>query len=304
MSIFRTKIDDINIDDIEQFIAEKHPENIRLEYKSGFSTTDVNQQIAKEVSAFANQQGGILIYGVSEESGKTRKPDAIIGIDKSLSPRQKIQSVCIDHIYPPVVPEIQEYEIKTDATKVVVLVRIDMSDEVPHTINSRTGFYIRSQDRSDPREMTDEELELLWNRRSKLVERRKRLLKRAYERVFPPDIHSFGIKSAVILQAIPLYPLESFVNRKALLEKYRGAQVPGSQGFPLVIDDIKTASDSIYANLKPKTEDTATFKREEYGELNIFGQVSFIENAVHSFQGKDGIFLGWQLKRLFFMIYS
>ena len=34
MSVFKKKIDDINISDIEAFVAEKHPENIRLEYKS------------------------------------------------------------------------------------------------------------------------------------------------------------------------------------------------------------------------------------------------------------------------------
>jgi hypothetical protein len=302
MSIFNKKIDDISIDDICQFIGEKHSENIRLEYKSGFSTTDVNQQIAKEVSAFANQQGGILIYGVNEELGKTRKPDAIIGIDKYLNPRQKIQSVCIDHIYPPIVPEIQECILKTDGGKVVVVVRVEIGDETPHTINNRTGFYIRSQDRSDPREITDEELELLWNRRAKLIERRELLLRRSYERMFPPDAERFDMLTAVTLRAIPLYPMQPLIDRTTLFDQYRAAEVLGCQGFPLVIGDIKTASDSIYAHITPKKDDTSEFKREEYGEINIFGQVSFIENAIHSFKGNTGILLGWQLKRLLFMI--
>jgi len=218
MSLFLKKIDEITIDDLESFVSAKHPENIRLEYKSSFSATDANQQIAKEVSAFANQQGGVLIYGIGEEPGKTRKPDAIVGIDKFLSPRQKIQSVCIDHIYPPVVPEIQECELKNDNGKMVVIVRIAMSDDAPHTINHRTGFYIRVQDRSDPREMNEEEIELLWNRRAKLVERRDWLLKRTYERVFPQDVKRNYMLSPSVFIVIPLFPIYSLVSRERLYD--------------------------------------------------------------------------------------
>lgn len=301
MSLFLKKIDEITIDDLVNFISVKHPENIRLEYKSSFSATDANQQIAKEVSAFANQQGGVLIYGIGEEPGKTRRPDAIVGIDKSLSPRQKIQSVCIDHIYPPAVPEIQECELKNDNSKVVVIVRIAMSDDAPHTINHRTGFYIRVQDRSDPREMAEEEIELLWNRRAKLVERREWLLKRTYERVFPRDVKRNYMLSPSVFIAVPLFPIYSLVPRERLYDTYTKAEVPQSQGFPLETDRIKTASDSIYAYISTKDADKLTVRKERYGEINIFGQISYFENAVHNFNSTEGIFLGYELRNLFLM---
>jgi len=302
MSIFRKKIDEISINDIETFISEKHPENIRLEYKSGFSSIDANRQIAKEVSAFANQQGGVLIYGVTEEAEKTRKPDAMVGIDKSLNPRHKIQSICLDHIYPPVVPEIQECELKTDTTKVVVVVRIDMSEEAPHTINQRAGFYIRIQDCSDPREMTAEEITVILNRREKIIEHREWLLQRTYKRVFPPDVKRNFMLTPSMLIAIPLYPTWPLIERRQIYDMYRSSEVAGGQGFPLETDRIKTASDSIYAYISAKDADKLTVRKERYGELNIFGQISYYENAIHNFESIEGVYLGFELRNLYLMI--
>lgn len=304
MSIFLKKMDDITIGDIEKFVSEKHPENTRLEYKSGFSTTDTNFQIAKEVSAFANQQGGVILYGVTEESGKTRRPDAIVGIDKNLNPREKIQSVCIDHIYPPIVPEVEKYELKNDNNKVVVIVRIEMSDMVPHTINNRAGFYIRSQDRCDPREMTDEEIGLLGNRRAKLVERRDWLLRRTYERVFPKDVKRDYMLTPSIMMAIPLYPMLPLIERGRLLEVYDNSQVDKGYGFPLVAERIRAASDSIYSYTSPESEGKLTVKKEKYGELNIFGQACYFENPIRKTGPSDEgcIRLNLELKNLFLMV--
>ncbi len=302
MSLFLKPLENITIDDISKFISEKHPENIRLEYKSGFSTSNPNLQIAKEVSAFANQQGGLLIYGVSEEEENTRRPNAVIGVEKKSNPRQRIQSVCIDHIYPPVIPEIQEYELPSDKDKVIILVRIPMSDTVPHTINERTGFYIRVQDRCDPREMTDEEIKFLLNKREKLIERREWLIKRSYERVFPPDVKRNYMLTPAILISIPLYPLSALVERSKLYDIYKQSELPVNQSFPLSLDGIKSASDSIYAYITNKDDDKVTVRKERYGELNIFGQISHFENAVHNFNSAEGIWLGYELRTLFMMV--
>ena len=302
MNVFTKNIDAITIDDIEMFISEKHPENIRLEYKQCLSSKDANFQIAKEVAAFANQQGGVILFGVVEDE-KTRRPLSIEGIDKTLKLRDRIQSVCIDHIYPPIVPEIQECELKSDSNKVVVLVRIEMSDAVPHTINNKTGFYLRSQDRCDPREMTTDEIELLWNRRAKLVERREWLLKRTYERVFPPGIPRKHIFAPSIMRAIPLFPLHMLLERSSLFEKHSFAEVPNREGFPLSKYNIKTASDSIYTCWFDKDVPTP---KEAYGELNTFGQVSYFKDIVSRWiEGDmqiDGIALFLELKDILYMI--
>jgi len=216
---------------------------------------------------------------------------------------KKIQSVCIDHIYPPVIPEIQECELRSDPSKIAVLIRVEMSDAVPHTINNRTGFYIRVQDRCDPREMTDEEIKMLLNRREKIAERRERLLNRTYERVFPPDVKRNFMLTPAIFQVIPLYPMYPLVERSQLYELYTKSEVRQGQGFPLETDRIKTANESIYAYISTKDSDKLTVRKERYGELNIFGQVSYFENAVHDFNGSaTGIYLGYELRNLFLTV--
>lgn len=304
MSIFVKKIDEITIDDIDSFIAGKHKENIRLEYKEDFSSKDATLQIAKEVSAFANQQGGVIIFGISEQVD--RCPDKIVGLDKKQVPRKKIQSVCLDHIYPPLFPEIQECELKNNPDKLAVIVRVAMSDETPHTINKRTGFYIRGEDVCTPRPMTDEEIELLWNRRKKLVERREWLLQRPYNRVFVADKPELNLTTPIILMAIPLFPMKPLVEREKLPDIHKASVVSGSNDFPLFSSDIKTASDSIYCyspdkNVVAQIKDIA---KRKYGEINIFGQISHFEDAVNEFEqrGLKGIFLGYELKKLYFMV--
>ena len=105
MSIFSKPIDQITFEEIEAFCQQKIKENVRVEYKKDFSNNDWHKQIAKEVCAFANTQGGLLFVGIEEDGNG--KPASILGIPVEPAPEQRINSVCLDRIHPPVVPEIK-----------------------------------------------------------------------------------------------------------------------------------------------------------------------------------------------------
>ena len=301
MSIFRKKIDTITVNDVEAFVKEGHVENIRLEYKEDFSSKDANAQIAKEISAFANQQGGVILFGVSEKA-KTRQPDRVVGMDKGIEPRKKIQSVCIDRIYPPVFPEIQECELRADPTKVAVVVRVDISDKI-HTINDRSGFYIRGDDICNPRPMREEEIELLRNRRQKLIERRELLIQRSNERVFVGATVK-SLKIPLLLVALPLFPAAPLAAPENLYEIHKKTTLPAEQSFPFETDSIRTANESIYAFLphKNKGQSGIEVEKRQYGEVNTFGQVFFCERAMQPPMEKGGISTGWVVRRLYMMM--
>ena len=56
--------------DITALIHGKAEESIHLDFKAAESLGDSNpkkNEIAKDVSAFANSDGGIIIYGISEQ---------------------------------------------------------------------------------------------------------------------------------------------------------------------------------------------------------------------------------------------
>ncbi|WP_228414812.1 helix-turn-helix domain-containing protein [Chryseobacterium sp. G0201] len=68
------------LEKINQFIKDCIEENIHLDYKGAGSISKVNEkkkEISKDVSAFANSDGGTIIYGVREfdEMGKTHRKD-------------------------------------------------------------------------------------------------------------------------------------------------------------------------------------------------------------------------------------
>jgi hypothetical protein len=303
MDIFKKKIEEITIEDIEDFIEEKHPENIRLEYKQGFSSSGATLQVAKEISAFANQQGGLILFGVSE--GADRIPSDIVGISKSEHPRHKIRSICIDHIHPPIFPEIQECEIKGNSDRLVVVVRVEMSNEVPHTIDNKKGFYIRGDDVCAPRPMTSDELELLWNRRKKTEERREFLLERAYGRIFSTHETKKRLKSPIIIMAIPLYPMGHLCETEQLYDVHNKSLVKKGQGFPLFRSDIKTSGDGIYCYLPDRLDNISAenFAKERYGEVNIFGQIIHCESYLIKYKDKlEGMFLQLELRKMYFMI--
>ena len=57
--------------DIMQYISEAAEESLYLEFKNGmaFKVKDegLQNEIAKDISAFANADGGVLIYGIAEK---------------------------------------------------------------------------------------------------------------------------------------------------------------------------------------------------------------------------------------------
>jgi len=56
------------ISEIERLIRDQVQENIHLDYKASKAISQKSRdEIAKDVSAFANSDGGVLIYGVEEK---------------------------------------------------------------------------------------------------------------------------------------------------------------------------------------------------------------------------------------------
>lgn len=63
--------EEYSFDDIEKLISNEVEENIHLDYKAAGALDKKDDkkrnEITKDISAFANSDGGIIVYGVSEE---------------------------------------------------------------------------------------------------------------------------------------------------------------------------------------------------------------------------------------------
>ena len=156
-----------------QILKEVH-EGWYVEYKSDLSS---NRAIAKSLSAFANQYGGLLFIGVST-AGSSNLADSFPGIpnpevDTIL---ENIRNSSKDLLNPPVYYETRTFqgpigEIGLQQDRSIVAVHIPQGAETPYVHNDGR-IYRRVADSSDPVHETDRStLELLHDRRRQAHER-------------------------------------------------------------------------------------------------------------------------------------
>jgi len=146
--LFKKQIDDLDEEDIMDLISNGVEENIHLDYKQELPLRQDDKgkiELAKDVSAFANSNGGFIIYGV-EETG--HKPTGIIGIDPE-GTRERIENICLRHIHPHINVRIKSVDLK-GIKKQVFVVWIPISSFAPHMVNFR--FYKRQNFSSVPME--------------------------------------------------------------------------------------------------------------------------------------------------------
>lgn len=139
---FGIKADDLNLEDIDKFIKRKLEESSILEYTRADALKD-RKDLCKEVSAFANSGGGLLIIGINEdERGGKIYPKDITFSDGSVT-KEDLDQIFNDNIEPP----IKELKIvpkrKNKKTlEVIFLVDIPKSKDIPHFVRP-SNFYKR-----------------------------------------------------------------------------------------------------------------------------------------------------------------
>lgn len=120
--------------DIIQYISEAAEESLYLEFKSGmaFKEKDENckNEIAKDISAFANADGGILIYGIAE---KKFRAASIATFDSNIFTKEWLEAILESRIHRPI-PNIiiDPIRIGGDIAKSIFVVRIPRSIYAPH----------------------------------------------------------------------------------------------------------------------------------------------------------------------------
>jgi hypothetical protein len=91
---------EVNNRDVEQFIQHRIEENLNLDY-THIETYHSFEELAKDVSAFANSEGGLIVLGVSEERIDDQKifPKEITWGDKSLT-KERLEDNLIAKVHP------------------------------------------------------------------------------------------------------------------------------------------------------------------------------------------------------------
>ncbi len=149
----------------------KTPESIFLDYKQTIATDSRSdkREIAKDVSSFANERGGIVLYGIPEDQ-RTGEPVPVdinlVGIAPIPGLPEVIENILVSTLTPRL-PELRVREIPLTVLpgKVVYLVWHPESWEAPHMIHAydEHRYYRRGNFRAV--QMEEGEIERLYHRR-------------------------------------------------------------------------------------------------------------------------------------------
>jgi predicted HTH transcriptional regulator len=125
---------------VELYKIIEDGENSRVEFKRKFSEPE---KIAKEMIAFANSKGGVILFGIDDNRD-------IVGVESEKGELELIDTAAKFYCE----PEVEyEYEIAGMKNKDIVVVSVPESKFKPHKLISEkipedSRVYIRSKDKS------------------------------------------------------------------------------------------------------------------------------------------------------------
>lgn len=153
---------------IRNLIDTREPESIRLDYKEklNLGKDSDRRELAKDVSSFANEQGGMVLYGVPEarEDDLPRpKPLTECGIELDTGLPGRVEDILLSTLQPPVhALTIRVVDIEEIRPRQLLLVYHPESYWKPHMVEgySDRRYYRRGEFRAI--KMTEREVEAAY----------------------------------------------------------------------------------------------------------------------------------------------
>jgi Putative DNA-binding domain len=138
------------IGEIDRLVADGVQESIHLEYKSS-AAIDVKQfdEVARDVSSFANSDGGIIIYGVQEKGHLPIGKDG--GVDHTKYNRERLENIISSGISPRI-DDLRITQIPLTPTTSIYTVAIPKSFRGPHQARQDKKYYKRFNFKREPME--------------------------------------------------------------------------------------------------------------------------------------------------------
>lgn len=128
------------LQDLQHLVSNRVQESTHLEYKGSPAISDSNRaEIAKDVSAFANSDGGIVVYAMEEQNHFPSGLDA--GVDASKFTKEWLEHVLQGNIRPKI-PDLQITSIEMTSGRHALVVDIPKSYRGPHQAKDKK-FYKR-----------------------------------------------------------------------------------------------------------------------------------------------------------------
>jgi hypothetical protein len=135
--------------DIDKLISDGVQESIHLNYKGSAAIDDCKfDEIARDVSSFANSDGGILIYGVQEEKHLPTCIDG--GVDHVKYNRERLENIILSRISPRI-NDLLITQISLTETRSIYAIAVGKSFRGPHQAPDKR-YYKRFNFKREPLE--------------------------------------------------------------------------------------------------------------------------------------------------------
>lgn len=125
-------LEDFTADTLQYLIENEVEENVHLDYKAGTALQKNDRgknEITKDISAFANADGGIIIYGLAE---RDHKPAELAPFDGNDFSKERLDQI-IANIQPSIKGvTIFPIRLDGDVSQSVYVVKIPRSSNAPH----------------------------------------------------------------------------------------------------------------------------------------------------------------------------
>lgn len=254
-SPFNKPLQELTLTDLEDYFSQKRTENQHLEFKSGEVTID---KILKEVGAFLNAEGGILIIGAPRELERPHNAGVCIGelTCSSFESVETVKTYLTNDIVPPP-PKLDIVQIQ-DATHNVFVVDIPASPAAPHQVLRNGKYYFRDGDMSRPARHREVE-KMFANRQNGNLDVQLQLNKEPKKLTLNITIANLSSQTAkdigYSLKCLPVRHHECFQRKKAFKEGLHQHEVWQDEvSIPYSSERIYIQVDTFGKNLITKTK--------------------------------------------------
>jgi hypothetical protein len=128
------------VPDVEALIRDRVQEDVHLDYKDSRAISDAKRdEISKDVSAFANSDGGVLIYGV-EEDKLSHSPIAIdAGVDDQKFSKEWLEQIITSRVTP-IIDGVRIIPIPINSGRSLYVVSVPKSSRGPHQASDKKYY--------------------------------------------------------------------------------------------------------------------------------------------------------------------